>query len=118
MTTPALAIGDTQNFSSAMTGLSWNLLEVVVDRACRVRFYSSLAALGADAGRAEGTYPAVGNELVFEGIFTGGLLDLTLSPMVFAGNTDVAPTAHLYAAITAKAAGVVNVTTTYLPAEA
>ncbi len=60
---------------------AWRALSVTVDKACRIRLYTTTSARTADASRAPGTDPTGDHGVMLDLVFTGAST-LTLSPTV------------------------------------
>lgn len=79
-TTASLATMASETGTLAMAP-SYRVLSVTVDRACRVRLYTTTSARTADASRAPGTDPTGDHGVMLDLVFTGAGT-LTLSPTV------------------------------------
>lgn len=69
----------------------YRLIQVEVDKACRVRIYTDLAAQTADTARAIGVAPTGDHGLVYEQVFPAGDLSRRIAPNIVASVLDGAP---------------------------
>lgn len=70
-TAGGVAPGADSQLTVTSLGSSGNFLSIEVDKACWVRCYSSLAAMGLDASRGQETDPALGDGVLLEFISAG-----------------------------------------------
>jgi hypothetical protein len=96
------------------------LLKMAVDRASRVRVYSTAAYRAADAGRVIGEIPAGEHGVIADGYLLADNLILDLMPVPIGTNAEAVRTADIPIKIQNKSgsAGTVEVTFTYLVIEA
>lgn len=103
---------------TANIGKTWILLQVVADRACRIRLYNTAAARSADASRPAGTEAVHGVGLIAELIFTGAGTIL-MSPTAIGANLETVPVVAISYLIqnSSGATHTVTVTLTRIPLE-
>jgi len=80
-TTASLAANAEETGTLALAA-GFRLYTLTVDRACRIRLYTTSAKRTADADRNIGTVPVGDHGLIFEYVATGAFTDLDLSPVV------------------------------------
>ena len=80
-TTASLA-ANAEEVGTLALAAGFRLYTLTVDRACRIRLYTTSAKRTADEDRNIGTVPVGDHGLIFEYVATGAFTDLDLSPVV------------------------------------
>lgn len=107
-TTTGLSAGASQNGTIELdTG--FRLIEMIVNRAARIRVYSDVASRTTDLAREWGTDPEPGVGLLFD-YLTEGPLNAKLSPLVDGYSTESVPTGSIPIRVTSMLGGAVTVT--------
>lgn len=118
-TTASLADQATDSVTTISLKKAFTLLSLTVDRACRVRLYSTAAARTADASRAIGVDPAASAGVILDYYANTGAGTYPLSTLVFGANLDVSPSATSYLSVTNRSGSTSTVTVglSYVPME-
>lgn len=121
-TTASLADTASESGSININCGTFAMIEIHVDRDCRVEFYSTAAFRTADAGRAYNTPPSSGGEngiIADFGFDSGGAQTWVCSPALIGANTDSSPLSTLYYRVTnmSGSTSTVAVTITIVPLE-
>lgn len=89
-TTSSIANGSSSEGTFAL-GKVWAMAKVTVSAPCVVRFYPSVAARTADAGRASGTLPTSETPVGYDHVFTSGNLTHTVINLGLVASTESTP---------------------------